>query len=153
MTVFEWATRHGLSQHAVGELLAILEPSRPVGEAGAETSEAAVQAALQIEAARRGGSLMRNNSGACLDSEGRMVRYGLANTSAKINRKFKSADLIGITPVNGVGVFTAIEVKSPGWKGPRPGNEREQSQAAFLKFVRGLGGIGLFAQSVKDVYR
>lgn len=147
----QWAQRHGLTAGAVNELLTILEPDRPGAATGLETSEAAVQAALQVEAARRGGSLMRNNSGACMDADGRMIRYGLANTSTKINRVFKSSDLIGITPVNGVGVFTAVEVKSPGWTGPR--NDRERAQSAFLSFVRGLGGIGVFAQSVKDVFK
>jgi hypothetical protein len=155
LTVFEWANRHGVSQAAVGELLSILEPDRPVGAAGSEASEAAVQSAIQIEAGRRGASLMRNNNGACLDDTGRMVRYGLGNSSSKINRVFKSSDLIGITPramPDGtiLGIFTAVEVKTPGWTKPK--NERERAQSSFLSHVRALGGIGLFAQSVKDVY-
>jgi hypothetical protein len=154
-TVFDWAAKHGLSQAALTELFGIIDPGHPVGVPGPEASESAVQANLQLEAARRGGSLWRNNSGACVDQDGRMVRYGLANTSSKINEVFKSSDLIGITPmqIGGqiVGVFTAIEVKAPGFKGPR--SDREKAQNAFLTKVRALGGIGLFAQSVKDVFK
>lgn len=156
-TIFDWANRWPVPQAALAELIAILDPARPaMVPAGKATSEAAVQAELQIEAPKRGGALWRNNSGACIDQEGRQVRYGLANTSAKINAHFKSSDLIGITPVEHAGrifgVFTAIEVKEPGWKGPRPGNEREQAQEAFLRTVRAMGGIGRFAQSKGDIF-
>ena len=161
-TIYEWASRWPISQVAFAELLAILDPARPaLVPAGAAESEAAVQAELQIEAPRRGGSLWRNNNGACVDDGGRQVRYGLANTSAKINEHFKSSDLIGITSrvvtsgdVGAVwGIFTAVEVKEPGWKGPRPSNKREQAQNNFLKTVRAMGGIGMFAQSKGDVFR
>jgi hypothetical protein len=154
VTIFDWAIRHGVSQAALAELMPILNPAQPMGQPGPEASEAAVQANIQLEAARRGGALWRNNSGACVDQDGRQVRYGLANTSSKINEVFKSSDLIGITPmqIGGqiVGVFTAVEVKAPGFKGPRSG--REKAQNAYLMKVRALGGIGLFAQSVKDVW-
>ena len=162
ITVFEWAVKHGVGQNALGELLGILDPVRPAFvSAGKATSEAAVQAMLQIEAAKRGGALWRNNSGACVDQDGRQVRYGLGNTSAKLNDHFKSSDLIGITPLmvtsasvgQIVGVFTAIEVKAPGWQGPREGHNRESSQNNYLKAVRALGGIGKFAQSTQDVYK
>lgn len=156
MTIFEWAARNGVSQAAVAELLtAVLEPGQSFGKPGPESSESAVQANLQLEAARRGGSLWRNNSGACVDQDGRQVRYGLANTSAKINGVFKSSDLIGVTPrqIGGeiVGVFTAVEVKRPGWRGPV--SQHEKAQAAFHAKVRAMGGIGLFAQSVRDVFK
>lgn len=111
------------------------------------TSEAAVQAALQIEAARRGLTLWRNNSGACVAQDGRQVRYGLGNTSSKINAVFKSSDLIGIGPG---GLFMAVECKEPGWR--YRGTEREVAQLAFLDVVRAAGGIGLFAQDVGDVF-
>lgn len=113
-------------------------------------SEAALQAKLRLEAAQRGAALWRNNSGACLDQNGRMIRYGLGNDSKKLNNVWKSADLIGITPTvvtpdmvgQTLGVFTAIEVKAPGWK--FTGSDREQAQQRFLTDVTGLGGIGRF---------
>jgi hypothetical protein len=157
MTVFEWAVKHGVNQAALSELLAVLDPVRPGAvSAGNMKSEAAVQAALQIEAAKRGGALWRNNSGACVDQDGRQVRYGLGNTSAKLNDHFKSSDLIGITPMQIgnqiIGVFTAIEVKTPGWHGPSKSG-RESAQNNYLAAVRAMGGIGKFAQSVGDVYQ
>lgn len=152
--VFTWAHRHGVSQSAVAELLDILNPDIADRVAGPERSESAVQANIQIEAAKRGVALWRNNSGACTDDRGRLVRYGLANTSTRINAVFKSSDLIGITPTQigdrVVGIFTAIEVKSPGWS--KPTNDREVAQDNFLRHVRAMGGIGKFAQSVGDVY-
>ncbi len=156
MTVFEWAVKNGIGQAALSELLSVLDPVRPPALPSTMKSEAAVSAALQIEAAKRGGSLWRNNSGACVDQEGRQVRYGLGNTSTKLNEHFKSSDLIGITPmeIGGqiVGVFTAIEVKAPGWHGPRATNPREVAQNNYLQAVRAMGGIGKFAQSVGDIY-
>ena len=157
--IFNWARRNRVSQEAVNDLLRILDPGLPGGECGPEKSEGAVQAALQIAAAKRGAALWRNNSGATLDAEGRMVRYGLANTSSKLNKRFKSSDLIGITPVTiselhvgrVLGVFTAVEVKAPGWK-QIPSDDRAAAQAAFLGVVKSKGGIGTFAQSVKDMY-
>lgn len=148
MTLHEWSLKHGLSQYALTDLTAILDPGQPVGVAGHENSEAAVQANIQLEAARRGGALWRNNSGACVDQAGRMVRYGLANTSSRINDVFKSSDLIGM---DGTGRFMAVEVKAPGFKGPR--SDREKAQGNFLGKVRSMGGIGLFAQSVEDVFQ
>lgn len=159
MTIFEWAVKHGVSQGAVSELLAIMDPGRPTGTPGfKETSEAAIQANVQIEAARRGGALWRNNSGACIDSEGRLVRYGLGNISKKVCDVFKSADLVGITPKlighNDVGTvigqFTACEAKRPGWRGAK--SKHETAQANFLGVVRAMGGIGVFAQSTGDVF-
>ena len=43
----------------------------------------------------------------------------------------------------------AIECKKPDWS--KPVNEREESQAAFLGMIRGLGGIGIFATSAQQV--
>ena len=43
----------------------------------------------------------------------------------------------------------AIECKRPAWNGIA--NEREESQAAFLGMIRGLGGIGIFCTDVSQV--
>lgn len=135
-----WAARHGVSHQALSELATIYDADVPV-PAGA--SEAAVQAQLRLTAPSVGGTLWRNNQGACLDETGRMVRYGLGNDSKRINAVWKSSDLIGITR----GVFTAVEVKAPGWSGPR--NDRDRAQEAFLNDVNRRGGLGLFATSVE----
>jgi hypothetical protein len=103
--------------------------------------------------------MWRNQSGACYDETGRLIRYGLANDSAQLNKRIKSSDLIGITPVvitqqmvgQTMGVFTAVEVKHPGWT--RPTNDRERAQEAFIRLVTEKGGLGGFAASVEDFWR
>ena len=155
--LYAWAQRYAVSPQALGELLDIVDPSRKHA-VSVLNSEAGVQAALRVAAARQGSSLWRNNNGAgeITDEHGtsRHLRWGLGNDSKKLNKVWKSSDLIGITPMTSTqagqtfGVFTAIEVKAPGWKAPK--NDRERAQAAFLSTVRAMGGIGSFAQSVAD---
>ena len=111
-------------------------------------SEAAVQAAIRIEAGRLGVYLWRNNSGAYQDERGNFIRYGLANESAKVNRLIKSPDLIGVAPG---GLFVAVECKTPGWTRPR--NDTEHAQLAFLQIVTNMGGRAGFATSVDDFRR
>ena len=80
------------------------------------SNEAVIQSQVRLAAAQRGITLWRNQSGACYDETGRLIRYGLANDSAQLNRRMKSSDLIGITPIlvepyhvgRALGVFTAI---------------------------------------------
>jgi hypothetical protein len=114
-------------------------------------SEAAVQQEIRLESARRGWRLWRNNNGACMDQQGRLIRYGLGNDSAKMNAEIKSSDLIGITPVvitqemvgQTVGVFTSIEVKREGWR--YTGKGRELAQKRWIDLVVSLGGRWGFA--------
>jgi hypothetical protein len=95
-----------------------------------------------IMLAPHGCRLWRNNTGAIKDETGRLVRFGLCTGSS---------DLIGIRPITitadmvgtRVGVFTAIEVKTP--KG-KPTVE----QINFIQHVKGLGGIAGVARSVGD---
>ena len=158
-TIFEWAAENQITTEALMSLMDLLDPTRGLPETAAkQSSEAAVQASVRLRAAQVGVALWRNNSGAYQDDSGRMIRYGLGNDSAKINEHWKSSDLIGILPnevkqehVGQVwGRFMAVECKKPGWR--QPGNDREIAQGAFIQNVRALGGIGLFAQSVEDVF-
>lgn len=110
------------------------------------TTESTLQSAIRAEAARLGVYLWRNNSGVLKDDRGVPVRFGLGNDSPRINAVLKSSDLIGITAT---GRFVAIEVKAPGWRGPR--TERERAQAAFVDLVRQQGGIGAFVTSVEGL--
>lgn len=120
--------------------------------------EAAVQQRVQLEVARHGGLIYRNNVGACVDETGRMIRYGLANDSAQMNKVIKSSDLIGAVPVligpqhigMTLGVFTALEVKKPGWH-LTPGDQRAQAQLKFLELVRSVGGIASFVTDPAQV--
>jgi hypothetical protein len=101
---------------------------------------------------------LRNNSGCLKDKEGRLVRYGLGNTSEAVNRNFKSSDLIGITVKTvtqdmvgqKIAVFTAIEVKSQAWKPSMLHSDRERGQNQFIAWVLSLGGYAGFAKSVDD---
>lgn len=155
-TLTEWAHKHGVTGAALRELIEILEPvSDYTPDAVNYQSEAAVQAQIILEAPKHGASLWRNNNGACVDDTGRQIRYGLGNVSKKLNKVWKSSDLIGITPrmvmpqhIGQVwGLFTAVEVKEPGWH-LTPGDARAVAQMAFGNNVRKLGGLFTFAPSV-----
>lgn len=153
-----WAHRNGINRQVLQELFNILNvPSTGVPD-GRVGSEEAVQAECMITAAKRGCALWRNNSGVLKDETGRSVRFGLGNTSSRINEVWKSADLIGILPMliepkhvgYVVGRFWAVECKHPGWR-LTDGDKRGQAQLRFLQNVNALGGQGQFAQSVGDL--
>ena len=123
------------------------------------TSESRVQTDIRLYLARHhpATKIWRNNSGAFPDQTGRLVRFGLGNDSSKINKVFKSSDLIGVTPYviqphdvgDTLGIFTAIEVKTPDWPGVR--NDRERAQEQFLRVVESAGGLQCFARNTGDV--
>lgn len=157
--IFTWAGKHNVSAHALTELMDLLDPTRrSVSIPSDGTSEAAVQSRLRVRAAQLGCALWRNNSGACKDDTGRLVRYGLGHDSARISAEWKSSDLIGIMPrqieaqhVGQVwGIFAAVECKAPGWSKPK--NDREIAQGRFGANVLALGGYFKFAQSLEDVF-
>jgi len=120
--------------------------------------ESTVQQEIQIDGPHHGCQLMRNNSGALTDANGRLVRYGLGNVSKQHNDRIKSSDLIGWTTItitpqmvgSKVAVFTAVEVKGSDWKGKN--DKREIAQKTFLDWVRANGGIAGFANSL-DTFR
>lgn len=150
----QWARRWNVPDAGLQELAVLLGVDyslKPKHESG--ISEAAVQQRIRLDASRYGVRLWRNNNGATLDENGRMIRFGLANDSAKINKKMKSSDLIGITPVKILpdhvgltwGLFTSIEVKRPGWN--YTGTPREEAQFNWIKLICSLGGIAKFANT------
>lgn len=77
------------------------------------------------------GRIFRNNVGTAKTHDGRFIKFGLTKGSS---------DLIGWTEVNGVAVFTAVEVKKPKKK-PTP------EQTKFIEAVRSRGGIAGVATS------
>jgi hypothetical protein len=101
--------------------------------------------------------MMRNNSGALPNPHtGRPVRFGLGNDSKQTNAVFKSSDLIGITPVkcncgHTYGVFTAIEVKKPGWV-QNYNNLEQIAQQNFITIIKNKSGIAGFIQNQEDFY-
>lgn len=151
ITLYSWAQRHGVSREALQELVQYVAP--PV-KAEQGQSEAAVTAAIRLEASRAGCRLFRNNVGACKDETGRMIRYGLMNESAQMNKTIKSSDLIGIRPVlvgpqhmgTTIGQFVAREVKAGSWKWG--GTDREVAQMRFIDMVNSLGGDAAMVNGV-----
>ena len=154
--VYQWAARHGVSLQALHELQALfgLHGGHFIPPAVKGTSEAAVQAAVRLEAARKGVRLFRNNVGALVDSRGVPVRYGLANDSKQLNEVMKSADLIGWRPLlieprhvgTVVAQFVSRECKRPGWH--YTGADREPAQLAWAQLVTAGGGDAAFCTGV-----
>ena len=113
-------------------------------------SEDEVKKEIMIEAPYQGIALWRNNVGVAQDVTGRHIRFGLANTSAKLNKHIKSGDLVGITPRvishtdvgKTLGIFTSIEVKKEGWV--FTGTQREEAQARWARLISDLGGRAAF---------
>lgn len=148
----DWAARHGVPPAAMLELAQIMGAGyrTPLSKGCDPGSEADVSLRRRLDAQSKGGVLWRNNVGACVDKSGRPIRFGLANDSEKVNRRIKSADLIGLTQKlitpgdvgRVIGVFTAEETKREGWV--YTGTERERAQLKFLLIVSALGGIARF---------
>lgn len=151
-TLHTWAAQWGVPYAAVADLQKRLGMDGAQGvQDAALVSEAGVQSAIRLEAAKKGVRLYRNNVGVLNDDTGRPVRYGLANDSPAINKVMKSSDLIGIRPVTitpahigqTIGQFVAREVKAPGWR--YGASEREVAQLRFINLVASLGGDAAFA--------
>lgn len=156
INLLAWAARHNISPQAMQDLQYTMGLSVPPSILPAdEGSEAGVQSQITLEAARRGMRLWRNNSGAAVDKRGVPVRFGLGNISPQVNKIMKSSDLIGSTPTRCpcgrlYGVFTALEVKKPGWKF-RQSDQRAVAQLNFINIVIASGGIAKFIQRVEDL--
>ena len=120
--------------------------------------ESAVQSHTRLALAQAGCLIWRNNTGACEDKTGRIIRYGLANDSQQMNRSLASSDLIGIVPVTirpdhvgrTLGVFLAAECKRSDWH-LTPGDARAQAQLRYIELVRSVGGIGGFVSDPAQV--
>jgi hypothetical protein len=144
MTMQDWAVRWGIPQEAIAELMGAIPITLKVSTA---PSEDAVKRGLRLAAPQYGALLWRNNVGVMFEDR-RVVRFGLANDSEAVNRRIKSADLIGISAT---GRFVSIEVKTPGWR--YSGTEREKAQLLWNNLVSSRGGVAGFATSVLDLPR
>ena len=115
-------------------------------------NENPIQQRVRLLAANSGWLLWRNNVGVYIDKRGIPVRYGLANDTSAMNKRIKSADLIGIRPVlitpdmvgKIIGQFVSIEVKRSDWK-PGADPEREQAQQHWADIVNEQGGYAKFS--------
>lgn len=99
-----------------------------------------------LAAEREGGALLRNNSGVAREvdektGQMRPVRYGLGNTSERINEVFKTGDLVGIFR----SIFIMVECKRPDWTWRA--TARERAQYAAILWVREHGGRAGFSTS------
>lgn len=113
-----------------------------------------VQKIVKNEAWLKGCVLWRNNVGALRDRFKRLVRFGLANDSKKLNDILKSSDLIGIRKIaitedmvgKTIGQFLCREIKKSDWK--YKGTDREKAQLAFIDLVKEMGGDADFATGI-----
>ncbi len=120
--------------------------------------ESAVQQRLRLELARAGGLPMRNNVGVAFTDDGRIIRFGLMNSSKQENERFKSSDIICPVPIviqpehvgKTVAVFGAFEAKHSDWH-LTPGDQRAQAQKRFIDLVRSVGGVGGFVSDPAQV--
>lgn len=121
--------------------------------------EGTVSQEIQIGGMHLKSNLLRNNSGACMDETGRLVRYGLGNISKQHTERVKSSDLIGITSIivtpemvgQTLGIFTAVEVKREDWKLDKKLNKKEQAQFNFIQWVKSMGGFAGFSNNVDNL--
>jgi len=159
VTLDEWAERWGIPDEAIVELARVGAPEVVEGAPfPAQGSEANLQSRVRLEAAAAGWHLWRNNVGAgsivdprdlcprCAHLSRRLVRWGLANDSANLNKALKSADLIGWRPrlikVDDVGKilaqFVSRECKRPDWR--YTGTAEEKAQLRWHSLVTASGG-------------
>lgn len=151
--LMQWALRHGVSAQAMYELDVLFGIRSDLPKADGSQSESAVQAAVRLEAAGKGIHLFRNNVGVLKDENGRPVRYGLANDSAKLNKIVKSGDLIGWRRVrieqshvgSVIAQFVSRECKRGDWS--YSGTEHEVAQLAWIQLVTASGGDAKFCNS------
>ena len=153
-----WAIRYNIPPDAIRELRSILVvPTANRVSDGDAGDEAKVQAKIRVEASRKGWLLFRNNVGAGKLDNGSFLRWGLANDSAALNSRVKSADLIGVRPVlisprhigRTIGQFVSVECKRAGWT--YRGNDREQAQLRWAEAILGAGGHAVFATGPADI--
>ena len=107
----------------------------------AQSNEALIQNQIRLALGKDNVRLFRNNTGALMDQNGRLVTFGLCKGSS---------DLIGfktitITPEMvgaELAVFTAIEVKDKG--------HATKYQKNFIDVVKKAGGIAGVAKNVSE---
>lgn len=152
----QWALRHHVSLEALAELGAILGTNvpQPIAHGGSETR---VQSEVRLAAPSRRTKLFRNNVGALVDARGVPVRYGLCNDTPALNKRIKSADLVGwrvvtITPEmvgSDIAQFTSFECKPENWT--FRGDEHEEAQARWAAMVVADGGYAKFVTGAAQI--
>ena len=146
-----WAKKWGVSSQAIEDLRDTIV-AQGVDTHSKENYglESRAQSEVRLEAADKGLRLWRNNVGAHKTDTG-FLRYGLANDSTAVNKRIKSADLIGIKPITitpehvgcVLGQLVSREIKRPGWV--YKGTGREEAQLNWALLVLSFGGDAAFA--------
>lgn len=159
MLLNQWSQKWGISPEALADLQAnyLGQRSESAHSVAASMNEASVSQRVELAFAELGGILWRNNVGAFLDARGVEVRYGLANTSKKVNKETKSGDGIGCLPIViqqrhvgcTFGLFVSIESKKAAWTWK--GNAHELGQANWGQIVTSLGGVGMFCNDPSQI--
>lgn len=150
MLLDQWAEKWNISLQAIEDLKKQMGLLQTVITNNNEQSEQGIQSLIRLEATKKGCRLWRNNVGAAYTREGNFIRYGLANESSALNKKIKSADLIGIRPVKitpymigwTIGQFVSREVKAANWR--YRGDDREQAQLKWAELIMSYGGDACF---------
>lgn len=159
MLLNQWSQKWGISPQALADLREnyLGQRSEAAHSVAISMSEASVSQRTELAFAELGGILWRNNVGAFLDVRGVPVRYGLANTSEKVNKETKSGDLIGCLPVyirpehvgRLFGLFVSVETKKAAWTWK--GDAHELAQANWGQIVTSLGGVGMFCNDPSQI--
>ena len=116
-------------------------PSMAIGAMAPSMSEHEIQQRIRLACSRGPVRLWRNNSGALVDQQGRLVRFGLAKGSSDLIglRSLEiTPDLVG----QRLAQFVALEIKTArGVVSPE--------QRAFLDLVEQLGGVAAVCRSIE----
>ena len=105
------------------------------------SNEAYVQNKIRLAVGSGSVRLFRNNTGALLDMQGRLVKFGLCKGSSDLIG-FKSVTITPDMVGQKVAVFSAIEVKDKG--------KATVDQKHFINIINEAGGYAGVAKSVDD---
>ncbi len=99
--------------------------------------------AIMLGLSTPGVRLFRNNCGALKDTEGRLIRYGVANPGGSDLIGWRSVTVTSDMVGQKLAVFLAIEVKGERGKAT-------DAQKNFLDRVKADGGLAGVARTVED---
>ncbi len=116
--------------------------NKATGGMASSPSEYEIQQRIRLAYGHGPVRLWRNNTGALVDQQGRLVRFGLCKGSS---------DLIGlrsleVTPEmvgQRIAQFVALEIKTPH-------GAVSAEQRAFLQLVEQLGGVAAVCRSIEE---
>ena len=101
-----------------------------------------IQQRIRLACGRGTTRLWRNNTGALVDRQGRLVRFGLCKGSSDLIG-LRSVEITAAMVGQRIGQFIAIEVKTP------QGAIRPE-QESYLRLVQQFGGVAAICRSLED---